>query len=98
MSVSKLFLCNFMAPHIYETFFYNVLVGRTHCFYLCPCFHKKIIKCSILHESIICEQKDEVICHCLNCRQKIISTTNHTEEPNDFFDDLKKKIDSKLLS
>ena len=73
-----------MAPHIYETFFYNVLVGRTHCFYLRPCFHKKIIKGSILHESIICEQKDEVICHCLNCRQKIISTTNHRESQMTF--------------
>ena len=89
-ATSKLFLCNFTALHIYETFFYNVSIGRTHCFLFLPCFYKKIISGSILHESIIYEQKDEVICCCLNCRQKIILTTNYRKEPNDFFNDLKK--------
>ena len=78
-----------MVPYIYKIFFYNIAVGRTHCCYFCPYFRKKNISGSVLHESIIYEQKDEVVCCCLNCRQKIISTANYMEEPNDFFDDLK---------
>ena len=90
MSVSKLFLCNFTAPHIYETFFYNVCIAKTTCFYFCPCFHRTFIRGNIIKESIIYEQEDEVICCCLKCREQIISTTNYYEEPNDFFDYLKK--------
>ena len=87
MSASKLFLCNFTALHIYEIFFYNVAVGKTTCFYFCACFYKKFISGFILHESIVYEQNNEIICCCLNCRKQVIPETNYREEPNDFFDD-----------
>ena len=87
--VSILYLCNFTTLHTYETFFYNVCIAKTTCFYFCLCFHKDFIKGTILRHSIIYEQLNEVICCCLNCSNQI-SITNFREESGDFFDELKK--------
>ena len=92
MISSKLLLYNFSAPHVYETFFHNVPVGKTSCFYICPHFYEKLISGSIPHESIIYEQKTEVCCCCLTCRRKIISETNLRDELDEYFDDLKKLL------
>lgn len=92
MSVSKLYLYDFTAPNVYETFFYNASVGKTTCFYFCPCFRKEFLKGLVLHESVIYEQKKEVACCCLHCRFKLISSTNYREEPSDFLDELKKLL------
>lgn len=45
-----------MAPHIYETFFYNVTVGRTHCFYFCPCFLETFSSGSLYNSKLFCQQ------------------------------------------
>ena len=87
--VSKLYLCNFTTPHIYETFFKNVCIAKAS-FYFCPCFHKEFIKGTMLQHCIIYEELNEVICRCLNCSNQIISTTNFRKESDDFFDELKK--------
>ena len=89
MISSKLLLYNFSASHVYETFFHNVPVGESSCFYICQHFHAKLVSGSILHESIIYEQETEVCCCCLTCRRKIISETNLRDELDEYFDDLK---------
>lgn len=90
--MSKLYLYNFSAAHIYEIFFYNDCVAKTTCFYCCPCLNKAFISRHILKNSIIYNKKPggEVIRCCLDCREQIISTTTYHEEPNDLFNDFKK--------
>ena len=92
MSVSKLYLYNFTAPNVYEIFFYNVSVGKTTCFYFCPCFRKEFLNALVLHESIIYELKNEAPFCCLRCSFNLISSTNYREEPSDFLDELKKLL------
>ena len=91
--VSKLYLRNFTI----FTFFYNVCIAKTTCFYFCPCFHKEFIKGTILRHSIIYEQLNESICCCLNSSNQIISTTNFREESDHFFDELKNNNNSIFL-
>ena len=74
MSVSKSYLYNFSAAHIYETFFYNVCVAETTSFYFCHCFYKAFDNGQILKNSIIYEEKpsSEVICCSFDCRKQFI--------------------------
>ena len=88
---SKLFLYNFSSANIYQTFFYNVCVGKTSCFYFCPHFYEEFISGSILHQSIIYEQNNEVCCCCLTCRKKkLCSKTNFSDQCEVYFNQLKK--------
>ena len=93
MLVSKLYLYKFSELHVVETFLY-VCVGKTTCFYFCPCFHKAFVTGHVLKNSVICEQdpNDEVICCCIDCRKQIISVTSYCEELNDYFFNKFKKI------
>ena len=89
MMASKLFLYNFSSTNIYQTCFYNVCVGKKNCFYFCPYFYEKFISGSILHQSIIYEQNNEVSCCCLNCQDKFCSETNFSDEFEGYFNQLK---------
>ena len=73
-------------------FFIMFLLQKPIGFIFVPVFIRKFISGTILHESIVYEQSDEIIRCCLNCRKKIFSDTNYREEPNDFFNDLKKTL------
>ena len=74
MPLSKLCLYSFSAVNVYETFFYNVYVAKTTCFYFCACFYKFFRNEKILKESVIFFKKnsEEVICCCLSVEQKFI--------------------------
>ena len=63
---SKLFLYNFSAANIYETFFHNVCVGKTACFNFCSHFYKKFVANSLYYQSVIYEHM-EICCSCLEC-------------------------------
>ena len=91
-ATTKEYLHNFSAPHIYETCFYNVQVGFTNDFYFCPCVLETFSKHSVLYNSIIYKQKDEVICCCLKCKKKVVSQTNYCEAFDNYFDNLKKLL------
>ena len=88
-ATTKKYLYNFSAPHINDTFFYNVTDGLTNGFYFCPCFLETFSKHSILYNSIINKQKDEVICCGLKCKEKIVSETNCCVAFDNYFDNLK---------
>ena len=97
MITSKFFLCNFSCTNVYQAFLYNVKVAKTNCFYFCPHFCEKFVSCSILHQSIIYEQNNEVCCCYLNCCDKFRSETNFGDQCEVYFNQLKKKFDSILL-
>ena len=87
---SRLFLCNFSLPNVYQTFFFNVCVGQTNCFYFCPHFYENFISGRILHQAI--ERKNEVCCCCLMCRTKLCPETNFSDEAEEYFYELKKLL------
>ena len=64
---SKLFLYNFSAPNIHETFFHNVCVKKTAYFYFCAHFYKKFVANSIYQQSAVYKQGKEICCCCLEC-------------------------------
>ena len=73
-------------------FFIMFLLEKPIGFIFVSVFIRKFIGGTILHESIVYEQSDKIICCCLNCREKIFSDTNYREESKDFFNDLKKTL------
>ena len=70
-AASKLYLFNFTLPNVYETFFYNVTVVKTACFYFCPCFYKAFLRGKIYKKSIVYCQLQEIACCCLDCRKEL---------------------------
>ena len=76
-------------PNVYETFFHNVCVGKTLCFYFCPHFYECFISDNIYHQSIIYEFKSEVSCCCLTWRTKFYLTFNFSNKKVGYFYDLK---------
>ena len=79
MTTSKLFLYNFWAANIYETFFFNVCFGKTACFYFCPHFYKAFVGGSTHHQSVIYEQGRKICCCCLECFKSLSIKTDISE-------------------
>ena len=92
MMTSKLILCNYSCANVYEAFFYNVKVAKTNCFYFCPQFYEKFVSRSILHQSIIYEQNNEVCLCYLNFRDKFRSETNFSDQCEGYYNQLKKNL------
>ena len=90
---SKLFLCNFSSLiNTYQTFFHNVCVDKTACFYFCPHFYKEFFGSSLHHTSIIYEQGKKVCYCCLECLRDFGVTIDFSEQKKDYFNDLKKNL------
>ena len=68
---SKLHLCNFTLPNVYETFYYKVTVAKTACFYFCPCFYKAFLRGEIYKKSVVYCQFQAIACCCLDCRKEL---------------------------
>ena len=94
---SKLYLCSFTLRNVYETLFYNVTVGKAACFYFCSCFYKAFLGGEIYKKSIVYCHLQEIACCYLDCRKELFLSTSYCEEPNDYFNNLKKEIDSLFL-
>ena len=89
---SKLFLDNFSQQNVYQTFFKNVCIGQTNCFYFCPHFYENFISGRILHQAIVYEHKNEVCCCCLMSRTKLFSVTDFIDQTEEYFYELKKLL------
>ena len=87
---SELFLYNFSSTNIYQTFSYNVCMGKINCFFVCLHFSEKFISGLILHQSITYEHDKEVCCFCLNCQDRFCSETNFSDECESYFNQLKR--------
>ena len=96
-ATSKLYLCNFTLSNVYGTIFYNVAVAKTTFFNFCLRFYKAFLCGEIYKKSIVYCQLQEIACCYLDCRKELFLSASYCEEPNDYFYNLKKKIDSLFL-
>ena len=91
-ATSKLYLCNFTLPNAYGTFFYNVTVAKAAYFYFCPCFYEAFLRWEICKKSVVYCRFQEIACCYLDCRKELFLFTSYIEEPNDYFNNLKKNL------